>query len=231
MDNLRSCPRCGNNNISVGNTYQEHWEIDSFDKTVDYGYFVVCDVCQLSTKIFYDSKYLEPRVAAVSEWNKISDEFETDITEKHGFYPPYPIVALCGSTKFEHAFNHWSRFLTLLGCVVNTVSVFLDKRSSIYAKVKNKLDQIHFQKIQMSSDVIVLNIDNYIGLSTWDEIFFSLANKKNVYFIEPFNNKCLLDFYDFTKSEGANVLTYSNGAGIVGIEFEQGQIGDFIRNC
>lgn len=225
---LRPCIKCGSNETRIEHVTKDHWNIDEYDKTIEYGYYAICDNCQFSTKIFYHSEYLEPIKEATSAWNSLCNEFENFIIKECSFHTPYPVITLCGSTKFKNAFNYWSRLLSLLNSVVITVNVFQDD-GYISAEIKRKLDKIHFQKILMSSDVLILNVDNYIGLSTWDEIFFSLANKKNVYFVDPFNNKCLLDFYDFAKSEGANVLTHSSTGGIIGLEFEPGQLGTFVR--
>ena len=46
------------------------------------------------------------------------------------------------------------------------------------------LDKIHRQKIDMSDEILVINVDGYIGESTKSEIEYALKNGKAVKYLE-----------------------------------------------
>ena len=46
------------------------------------------------------------------------------------------------------------------------------------------LDDIHKRKIDMSDEIFVINVDNYIGDSTRSEIEYALAHGKKVRYLE-----------------------------------------------
>jgi len=76
------------------------------------------------------------------------------------------IVCLCGSTKFlaEERIAYFNE--TMSGNIVLSHS---GKRTT--DKITGGfLDQLHFKKIEMSDEIIVLNIGGYIGESTSNEI-------------------------------------------------------------
>lgn len=86
------------------------------------------------------------------------------------------IVCLCGSTKFRAEFEEANRQETMKGNIVLTVGCFprFQDGSWDYGKVtpeqKIELDQLHFRKIELADEVLVLNVGGYIGLSTSNEI-------------------------------------------------------------
>ena len=95
------------------------------------------------------------------------------------------IVCLCGSTRFKDAFIEANKNETLKGKVVLSVGLFghvegLDMTS----KTKLDLDELHLRKIDMSDEVLVLNVGGYIGSSTANEIVYAKANNKMISYLE-----------------------------------------------
>lgn len=97
------------------------------------------------------------------------------------------IVCLCGSAKFKDAFTKAQLEETLAGKIVLTMGCNLKSDTEIFGslswqelqKVKLNLDHLHFRKIEMADEVLVLNVGGYIGLSTCDELWYAhTLNKK-----------------------------------------------------
>lgn len=89
----------------------------------------------------------------------------------------YPIITLCGSTRFKEQFEEIQRKLTLDGFLVISVGVFshLEENSQEWLdnETKQMLDDLHKVKIRMSDAIYVINVDQYIGNSTKNEIEFA----------------------------------------------------------
>lgn len=91
------------------------------------------------------------------------------------------VVTLCGSTKFKDAFTKSQLEETLEGKIVLTIGCNMKSDTEIFGElgpkalrlVKAKLDVLHFRKIDLSDEILVLNIDNYIGESTEREIEYA----------------------------------------------------------
>ena len=71
----------------------------------------------------------------------------------------YPVITLCGSTRFKDAFLEAQKRLTL--------------------------DNMHKRKIDMADAIYVINVGGYIGESTRSEIEYALRNGKKVFYLEP----------------------------------------------
>lgn len=96
------------------------------------------------------------------------------------------IVCLCGSTRFKDAFIQANRDETLKGNIVLSVGMFGHQEGiDMNGEVKKKLDQLHFRKIDLAHEVLVLNVGGYIGESTRNEINYSLLKKKPIRYLEP----------------------------------------------
>ena len=87
------------------------------------------------------------------------------------------VVCLCGSTRFWEAFRDVGLDLTMAGIVVLSIgvcapdSMVLAHPESDQGKAqKAMLDVLHKKKIDMADEVLVLNVDGYIGDSTRSEI-------------------------------------------------------------
>jgi len=103
------------------------------------------------------------------------------------------IVTLCGSTEYWQDFSRINAKLTLKGYIIlstGSTLQFDDQAFSHLAKEavdlqKLKLAALHLHKIQMSDEILVLNIDGYIGPSTNQEIKFAVEQNKVVRYLYP----------------------------------------------
>lgn len=106
----------------------------------------------------------------------------------------YPVVTLCGSTRFKDAFMEAQKRLTLEGNIVISVGLFGHSGDAevwegmsedTLTKTKEMLDDMHKRKIDMADSIFVINVDGYIGNSTRSEIQYALATGKEVAYLEP----------------------------------------------
>ena len=105
----------------------------------------------------------------------------------------YPVITLCGSTRFKEQFMEAQKKLTLEGNIVISVGLFGHSGDSevwenmdegTLTKTKEMLDDIHKRKIDMSDEIFVINVGGYIGDSTRSEIEYALAHGKVVRYLE-----------------------------------------------
>jgi hypothetical protein len=93
----------------------------------------------------------------------------------------FPIVCICGSTRFEQETKQKAEELTLNGQIVLMVNCWTHKdalhepQGPIATQMKEQLDAIHKEKIRMSDYVFIMNVGGYWGKSTQSEIDY--ANK------------------------------------------------------
>lgn len=102
--------------------------------------------------------------------------------------PAFPsIVCLCGSTRFGEAFHQAQLDETLAGNIVLTVGchVHSDEALGLDPKVKAALDELHFRKIELADETLILNVGGYIGDSTGNELAYALFLSKPVRTLEP----------------------------------------------
>ena len=95
----------------------------------------------------------------------------------------YPIVTLCGSTKFKDEFFEAQKKLTLDGYIVISVGLFGHSGDDLQG-MKEMLDDMHKCKIDLADEIFVINKDGYIGSSTKSEIEYAIANNKKVRYLE-----------------------------------------------
>lgn len=93
-------------------------------------------------------------------------------------------ITLCGSTKFMDKFNEMNVKLTLRGHTVYSVATSQKSNTEITDDDKLRLDAVHMAKILNSDEILVLNVDGYIGESTKREIYFAEAVGKRVTYLE-----------------------------------------------
>jgi hypothetical protein len=100
----------------------------------------------------------------------------------------YPVITLCGSTKFKEDFIRIQRELTLKGYVVISVGLFGhadgEYQTVLTEEVKEMLDDMHLQKIDMAEAIYVVNPGGYIGSSTAREIAYAKAHGKEIQYME-----------------------------------------------
>ena len=105
----------------------------------------------------------------------------------------YPIITLCGSTRFKEEYIGVQKRLTLEGNIVISVGLFghsgdqevwdgMDEGTLL--KTKEMLDDMHKRKIDMSDSIYVINVGGYIGDSTSSEIEYALKHGKEVRYLE-----------------------------------------------
>jgi hypothetical protein len=105
---------------------------------------------------------------------------------------PFPtIVCLCGSTRFMEAWQKANLEETLAGRIVlsigcNTKSdADLQRMGELSAEKKIELDELHKRKIDLADEVLILNVDGYIGASTRSELEYAREHFKTVRFLQP----------------------------------------------
>ena len=106
----------------------------------------------------------------------------------------YPVITLCGSTRFKNEFMEVQKRLTLEGYIVISVGLFghsgdqevwENMDEGTLTKTKEMLDDMHKRKIDMADEIFVINVGDYIGDSTRSEIAYAREHGKKVRFLEP----------------------------------------------
>lgn len=106
----------------------------------------------------------------------------------------YPIITLCGSTRFKKEFMEAQKKLTLEGNIVISVGLFghsgdqevwENMDEGTLTKTKEMLDDMHKRKIDMADSIYVINVGGYIGDSTRSEIEYAKQHGKEVQYLEP----------------------------------------------
>ena len=106
----------------------------------------------------------------------------------------YPVITLCGSTRFKDEFMKAQKRLTLEGNIVISVGLFghsgdqevwENMDEGALTKTKEMLDDMHKRKIDMADSIYVINVGGYIGDSTKSEIEYAKQHGKEVKYLEP----------------------------------------------
>lgn len=105
----------------------------------------------------------------------------------------YPVITLCGSTRFKDQFMEAQKKLTLEGNIVISVGLFghsgdqevwENMDEGTLTKTKEMLDDMHKRKIDMADAIYVINVGGYIGSSTKSEIEYAITHGKEVRYLE-----------------------------------------------
>lgn len=105
----------------------------------------------------------------------------------------YPVITLCGSTRFKNEFMEVQKRLTLEGNIVISVGlyghsgdaeVWENMDEGTLTKTKEMLDDMHKRKIDMADEIFVINVGGYIGDSTRSEIDYAIEHGKKVRYLE-----------------------------------------------
>ena len=98
------------------------------------------------------------------------------------------IVCLCGSARFTDAVYSAYAREALRG---NLVLTYLPERDSWNSRewhndteLKASLDKLHFHRIDLCDEILVLNVGGYVGESTKREISYARALGKKVRWLE-----------------------------------------------
>jgi hypothetical protein len=99
------------------------------------------------------------------------------------------IVCLCGSTRFWRTFQEASLKETLRGHIVLSIGCATGTDDDHfggympeddYDAVKQRLDALHKRKIDLADEVLILNVEDYIGESTRSELAHARAQGKRI---------------------------------------------------
>ena len=105
----------------------------------------------------------------------------------------YPVIALCGSTRFKDQFMEAQKRLTLEGNIVISVGLFghsgdqevwENMDEGALTKTKEMLDDMHKRKIDMADAIYLINVGGYVGSSTKSEIEYAISHGKEVRYLE-----------------------------------------------
>ena len=101
----------------------------------------------------------------------------------------YPVIAICGNTRFKDQFLEAQKRLTLAGNIVISVGLFGHSGDDeVWTDgTKEMLDDMHKRKIDMADSIYVINPGGYIGSSTRSEIEYAKKNGKEVLYLENSN--------------------------------------------
>lgn len=102
------------------------------------------------------------------------------------------IVCLCGSTRFIDAYHKANLTETIAGNIVLTIGCDMRRDSDLLGELsiddtgelKKRLDHLHLDKIKLADEVVVLNVNGYIGDSTRREVRFAQDHKKVIRWLE-----------------------------------------------
>lgn len=95
------------------------------------------------------------------------------------------IVCLIGSTRHKEAFERATLAESLAGNIVLSVACFQHADGIELSDSELKtLHDLHRRKISMADEVLVINIDHYLGGSTLDEMEHAGMLGKEIRFLE-----------------------------------------------
>ena len=96
------------------------------------------------------------------------------------------IVCLCGSTRFVATFREANLRETLAGRIVLSIGGETKSDAELLLageltwEDKARLDELHLCKIDLCDEILVLNVDGYIGESTKRELAYARTLGKRV---------------------------------------------------
>jgi C4-dicarboxylate-specific signal transduction histidine kinase len=97
------------------------------------------------------------------------------------------IVCLCGSTRFYREFQEANFRETMAGRIVLTVGFYPHAAVEAHGQdigitpnLKAELDELDKRKVDMADEILVIDVNGYIGLSTHSEIFYARSLGKPV---------------------------------------------------
>ena len=111
-------------------------------------------------------------------------------------------ITVCGSVKFKDQINDAIKNLTLDDHIVIPLVMFEpEEYEKITQEQRIRLDNLHRMKINMSDAIFVVNVDGYIGESTFGYIDWAVRNKKELYFLVNPNPEAEKDGEEKTEEE------------------------------
>ena len=98
------------------------------------------------------------------------------------------ILTLCGSIRFLDTFRRMAQEESLAGKIVLSVECVTISDGDIQhtdPETKAMLDELHLRKIDLSDEILVLNVEHYVGESTRREIMCAKSQGKTIRYLEP----------------------------------------------
>lgn len=96
----------------------------------------------------------------------------------------YPILTICGSSRFKDRMEEIARTATREGYMVLMPHLYGHKGDKV-DDIKDMLDDLHKAKIEKADLVYVVNPDGYVGESTAAEIEWARYLRKTIVSDEP----------------------------------------------
>lgn len=95
------------------------------------------------------------------------------------------VVTICGSMKFQKEMVQIAEKLELEKNYAVLQCIFGDHRKHYTEKELQKLEKLHFKKIEISDAIYVVNVNGYIGNATRKEIEYAQSLQKEILSLEP----------------------------------------------
>ena len=101
------------------------------------------------------------------------------------------IITICGSYKYKKEMIEIAEIMTLKeNCVLLPKELSRPNKESYSKEEASIIDKMHKEKIKLSDAILVVNVDNYIGTSTKQEIEYAKnLNKEIIYYTEIINKR------------------------------------------
>lgn len=117
---------------------------------------------------------VDRRSGSIPEYETLVCRLEEVIGELGVMLKKPKTVVLCGSTRFIDAFREANKSETLAGKIVLSCGYFGHSGDGDPDNaVRTRLNNLHRFKIEMADEVLVLDVDNYIGVTTRTEIEYA----------------------------------------------------------
>lgn len=110
-----------------------------------------------------------------------------DLLQRKATMPEPRVVCLVGSTRFIDAYRQANLRETLAGNIVFTIGRDTKSDAMLHLAPEDKirLGLLHLHKIDQANEVLVLNVNGYIGESTRREIEYARLLGKTLRWLEP----------------------------------------------
>lgn len=100
------------------------------------------------------------------------------------------IVVICGSTRFYRHFQEANYRETMAGRIVLSIGFYPCEGEhgegvGCTPEQKKAVDELYFRKIELADEVLVLNVDGYVGESTRNEVKYAQSLDKPIRWLEP----------------------------------------------
>lgn len=118
--------------------------------------------------------------------DELIEIFKTTIKAKFKSKDKPKIICICGSGRFLKQMHEIEEKLTLSNHIVLMIGVNTKDvaRDIDFKKYKPMLDELHLRKIDLSDEVFIVNVDGYIGESTFNEIEYAIKQNKTINYLE-----------------------------------------------